>query len=189
MKTGTKAGVVILDSSKGVGAILRDDVWLINLNAYVNRGKFNYTKLGDDIIHLVSHSTTFNLCNLATCCHALGIKYSSSECVLFITRVVKIFKGLIVSPKFVQLGLDSYGEVDCRPIGNLLTKVDDVVYINILLLNYLNMLGFLNNQIPNVVSNIRSFTELTTESVCEEWPLTSEANMENYERILRVMEC
>ena len=174
----------IINSAKQPIYAFRDDCILFNLNAcFVKKG--NFIKFDANIKEIAAKGGKLvNFCNLASLCAKWEWNYCSDEVLNLVKRAAYTAResGL----KVVQRGIKSYGEIDMKPIDNLISYDEDsnVLYTNIVLVDCLNLLGYVDSQIREVAEYTKDFRKVIPPDLIDELPIANRKTKKAYERIL-----
>lgn len=176
----------IINSAKQPTIAFRGDFVLFNLNACIPK-KNNFIKFDAALKELIlKGGTKVNFCNLASLCHKLEMDYCSDE-------VFELAKRVILSAKnagleVLQNKVRSYGEIDMQPMHSLISydKSNNVLYTNVVLIDSLKVLGYVDAQIREIVDFTKDFRHIIPEDLIEEMPIANERTIAAYERIRRI---
>lgn len=176
----------LINSAKQPIYAFRDDCILFNLNAGVQK-KGNFAKFDAAIKEIVlKGGSKVNFCNLASLCHKLELNYCSMEVFELAKRAILTAKN--AGLEVVQKGLKSYGEIDMQPMHSLISydKQNNVLYTNLVLVDSLKILGYVDAQIKEIIDFTKDFRQIIPEDLIEDMPIVNEKTMAAYERIKRI---
>ena len=109
----------VINSAKQPIYFIRDGYIVFNLNSCFVK-KNNYTRFQTVLNEASQFANKLNLCNLASLCYKLNMEYCSNETLEFVLKLVDIINS--VNLKITQDGILSHGEIDMRPLDNLITN-------------------------------------------------------------------
>jgi hypothetical protein len=177
----------IINSARQPVYTIRNDVVLFNLNScFVKQN--NYARFETLIRESLSHGCKkINLGNLAALCYKLDMDYCSKETLEFVRIIVTIIKQHKV--ELVQNNIRSYGEVDMQPIDNLISydEVNNIVYINSVLVECLKILGYVDSQIRDIITVTKDFRKIIPLDLIAELPIANSRTLKAYEKIKEVL--
>ena len=173
----------IINSAKQPIFAFREDCVLFNLNACFIK-KNNFIRFDSAIKEIVlKGGTNINFCNLASLCAKLQLNYCSDEVFAFVQQLVLTARQSNL--RVVQNGLKSCGETDMQPIDTLISYDEDsnILYTNIILVDYLNLLGYVDSQIREIVDYTKDFRRIIPEDLIEELPIINRGTKKAYKRM------
>ena len=176
----------VINSAKQPVFAFRGDCVLFNLNACIQK-RNNFIKFDAALKEMIAKGgTTVNFCNLASLCHKLELEYSSDDTFELAKRV--IISAKLAGLNVVQKGMKSYGEIDMQPMHSLISydKDNNVLYTNLVLVDSLKLIGYVDAQIKEIIDFTRDFRQIIPEDLIEEMPIMNERNKQAYERIKRI---
>lgn len=183
---------IIMNSSKQLPYIIKEDVTILNLNTCFIK-KASYSKLSSILKELVPNmiSNKLNLCNLASLCYKLGIKYDSEECLDFVYSIISFIKKEYPQIELVQNGLQNCEEIDMRPLTNLMRmeKQTMTIYVNSVLLECLKNLGYVESQMFTIVDYTRNLKNVIPADLLKDLPIMNKRTIEYYKAIKRMITC
>ena len=171
----------VINSSKATSYFFRDDVFVINLNACLNK-KGNYIKYMNALKEGMQSTTKVNLCNFASLCYKLHISYVSREAQELLQDIINTTREAFPEVKFVQNGIDYYGEIDIQPLHTLLSfdREHNYIYVNSILLDALKILGYVNCQMSDIIKLTLNLNHVIPVDITATLPITTKENMQQY---------
>lgn len=183
---------IIMNSSKQLPYTILEDVTILNLNTCFIK-KASYSKLSSILKELVPNmkNNKLNLCNLASLCYKLGIKYDSDECLEFVYSIVNYIKKEYPQLELVQNGINNCEETDMRPLTNLMRmeKKTMTIYVNSVLLECLKNLGYVESQMFTIVDYTRNLKNVIPVDLLQELPIMNKRTILYYKAIKRILDC
>ena len=180
----------ILGKSR-VEYLLYDDFCLLNLNALINKVKFNkhlLTLALDEIC--VSHNK-INLCGFSSLLYRLNIPYTSPDAMLIIKGLKEFFQKYYPFVYFCQNGVEFDGDIDIRPLEKLwyFDHSNKILYCHRMLFDNLEFLGFATNQITEVLSDISSLSQVLPKDIICKLPIETTTTLDTYHDFCEVLKC
>lgn len=140
----------IINAVKQPPYLVLDDLVVLNLNANFPK-KDNFSKLHSNLKEIKQLCNTINLCNLGSLCYKFNMDYASQETLDFVKSIINTIKeeGFTI----VQNNMLNCGEIDMKPINKLISydKEHNIIYCNSVLLDCLSILGYVDNQLYDIV--------------------------------------
>ena len=173
----------IINSAKQPIFAFRNDCVLFNLNAcFIKRN--NFIRFDSALKEIVNKGgKNINFCNLASLCAKWEIDYCSDDIFVFVQQIVTTARQLNL--KVIQNGFKSYGEIDMRPIDTLISydAENNILYTNVILVECLNLLGYVDSQIRELADYTKDFRKIVPEDLIEEMPIMNRRTKKAYKRM------
>ena len=166
----------IIDSSKKIDYYLKEDTAVLNLNSCINKptNLNTFEALIKEINSL--NIKKINLCNLASLCYRINIDYASEKTLDLMINIISILDKY--NCKVCQNKINNYNEIDLKPFDNLV-KIDyigGIIYTYPMVINITKIMGYLDNQLIDIFSNIDSLEAFLPEDMIHTLPIESEQN-------------
>ena len=175
-----------INSNKQPSYFFKDDYIVFNLNSCFTK-KNNFSKCMNNIKEALedNYNRKLNLCNLASMCYRLQIKYDSLECYEFIGKLIAFIKQDFPQLVLTQNNVYSHGEYDVRPIDSLIQYEESTytIYINNVLLDCLKFLGYTSQQVIPLFNYTRDFNNIIPSDMIKQLPVINQKNLKQYEQL------
>lgn len=174
----------VINAAKQPAYIHRNEYIIFNLNSCFVK-KNNFVRFQSMIDEAVTRGgSKINLCNLASLCYKIEMDYCSKETYDFIGNLVNYIKSKY-ELQLTQDNIDSFGEIDMRPIDCLVSvdKKANVIHTNSVLIDCLKILGYADNQLVNIVDFTKDLKKVIPEDLIEELPITNKKTLKAYRKI------
>lgn len=177
----------IITATKQPIYVVRDGLALFNLNSCFPKMSSS-SKLESSVRDMLLKGVKqVNIGNLASLCYRMELDYCSTQVYLFFKNIVDFMTthGLEV----VQKGIKSYGEIDSQPIDSLLSydRKNNIIYTNSVLIECLKILGYVDNQIRDLVDITKDFTKIIPQDLIEDLPIVNEKTIKAYEKMRKLV--
>lgn len=176
----------IINAAKQPPYLVLDDIVLLNLNANFPK-KDNFNKLHTNLKEIKQITNTLNLCNLASLCYKFNMDYASQETLDFIKNII----GIIKQEQFniVQQNMLNCGEIDMKPISKLVSydKEHNIIYCNSVLLDCLNILGYVDNQLSDVIDFCKNLRIIIPPDLEQHLPIETKKTLGCYNMIKEML--
>ena len=176
----------IINSAKQPAYFIQDDFIILNLNANFPK-KDNFSKLNSNLRELKSFGNVINLCNLASLCYKFEMEYASQETLDCVKKIVKIIKDHNFT--IVQNNVYNYGEIDMKPIDKLVSfdPTHDIIYCNNILIECLKVLGYVDNQLYDIIDFSKNLRHVIPEDLADKLPIQNKKNSGCYQMIKELL--
>lgn len=181
---------IIINAAKQPTYYFKDDVVVFNLNSCFTKLN-NFARFTTCLKEALEERNKLNLCNLASLCHRLNMEYTSQECLDFIQKVKDTIVKEFPNVEIMQSGICTCEEVDLQPISKVikLDSENNTVYVNVILVDSLNILGYANNQIYSILDFTKDFNIILPKDVKSTLPINTPKAIEQYEKIRGILGC
>lgn len=179
--------LISLDSSNGDILFEKQGYTCLNINALVGR-RLDEKNLKTRIQSLVLNSRTVNLCNLASLCYKLHIKYDSFDCLNLLQLIVDNIKNLY-DVCFIQNNIENKFEVDLKPF-EILFRIDvnnSIIYISKLFKDKLNFIGFADSQMIDLITHVKDLYKYIPTDIISDIPINNEWTLTTYSYIKEIL--
>lgn len=177
----------IINSLKQPQYFFTNDYVVFNLNACFTK-KDNYLKFLSNLKETREEAQKINLCNLASLCYKFDMNYASNETLDFV-KTLKNYINQDTDFIITQDNIINCGECDLRPIDCLLSwdKKHNITYVNSVLLDCLKILGYVDNQLYNIIDFTKNLRNVIPEDLQEKLPIETKKNLGCYEMIKEIL--
>lgn len=180
--------IVSVNSSNGDILFEQEGLMCLNLSALVGK-KLDENAISTKIMGMSITSNSINLCNLASLCYKLKIKYDSFEClelVEFLTYKIKYYQDNLT---FCQNNISNKLEQDLRPF-NKIYEIDNnngIIYINKIFKEKLNYIGFADSQLITLITTVKNLQEYIPQDLLVNIPIENDSTNITYEYIKEML--
>ena len=111
--------------------------------------------------------------------------YGSDECLELVNDLCLAIKSRYDNVTFTQQSINNWDEVDLMPIENLI-RVDvdeEIIYINQILRDALNFVGYANNQLYDLLDYNIDFNKILPTDIIQYLPVANDYTLNQYEKI------
>ena len=173
---------IVQNASKQPPYFCKKDYVVLNLNANFPK-KDNFAKFNGYLKEVKEFGNKINLCNLASLCYKVNVKYASQQTLDFIQKVINICKdnGFTI----IQDNVSSFGEIDMKPFKSLISydNVHEILYTNSVLMDCLSVLGYVENQLYDIIDFTKDLTNIIPEDMVDNLPIETKENLGCYNMI------
>ena len=177
---------IVQNASKQPPYFCKKDYVVLNLNANFPK-KDNFAKFNGYLKEVKEFGNKINLCNLASLCYKVNVKYASQQTLDFIQKVINICKDN--GFEILQDGVNNFGEIDMRPISNLISydETHEILYTNSILLDCLGIMGYVENQLYDIIDLTKNLNEVIPEDLIDSLPIETKENLGCYNMIKEML--
>ena len=111
------------------------------------------------------------------------MKYASQQTLDFIQKVINVCKDN--GFEILQDNVLSFGEIDMRPFKTLISydNEHEILYTNMVLMDCLTLLGYVENQLYDIIDFTKDLTNIIPEDMVENLPIETKENIGCYNMI------
>jgi hypothetical protein len=181
-----KYNQIVTNATKQQPYFHKKDYTVLNLNANFPK-KDNFLKFQANLKEISPVGNKLNLCNLASLCYRVNVKYASQQTLDFIEKVINICKDN--GFEILQDGVNNFGEIDMRPISNLISydETHEILYTNSILLDCLGIMGYVENQLYDIIDLTKNLNEVIPEDLIDSLPIETKENLGCYNMIKEML--
>lgn len=173
---------IIQNAAKQPPYYCKKDYIVLNLNSNFPK-KDNFTKFNTYLKEIKDFGNKINLCNLASLCYRINMRYASQSTLDFIQKVINVCKDH--GFEIIQDNVLSFGEIDMRPFKSLISydNEHEIIYTNMVLMDCLTVLGYVENQLYDIIDFTKDLTQIIPEDMIENLPIETKENLGCYNMI------